>query len=98
MHQRPGGASGAEEVDEKIEDLSVQDRGNFEMLASSRGPGKNEYPRTDDRADTKRRQRPRPQRLAQAMLGLVRLSNQFVDGLAAQELAAVGSRGGLGGG
>jgi len=68
------------------------------MLASSRGPSKNENARADDRADAERGKRPRPQRLAETMLGLVRLSNQFVDGLAAQELAAVGSRGALGGG
>ena len=98
MHQRPGSASGAEKVNQKVEHLSVQDRGNFEMLASGRGPGKNEYPRPDDRTDAERSQRPRPKRLTETMLGLVRLSDELVNGFTAQELAAVGSCGGLGGG
>ena len=79
MHQRACSASGAEEVDEKIKHLSVQDRRNFEMLASGRGPGKNKYPRPDNRANAERSQRPRPQRLAKAMLGLVGLGDQLVD-------------------
>ena len=86
MHQRPGAASGTQEVDQKIEDLRVKDRWRFKVLTRRSGPGKNKNSRTDDCADTERGQRPRAQRLPQTMLGLVSLSNQFVDGLAAQEL------------
>lgn len=96
MHQRPCSASGAQEVDEKIEDLSVQDRRHFKVLTRGRGPGKNEYSRPDDRADAKRSQRPRPQRLAKTMLGLLRLGDEFVDGFTAQELAAIGLCGRVG--
>ena len=96
MHQRASSASGAQEVDEKIEDLRVQDRWGFEMLAGGRSPGKNENARADDRADAERSQRPRAQRLAQAMFGLVGLGDEFVDRFTTQELAAIGLSGRVG--
>ena len=40
----------------------------------------------DDRADAQRGQRPRAQRLFQPMLGLLRVGDQLVDGLAAEQL------------
>ena len=86
MHECARGASGAEKVNQKIEHLSVQDRGSLEVLASGRGPGKDKNSGADDRADAECGQRPRAQRLAQSMFRLVGLSDQFVDGLAAQEL------------
>ena len=98
MHQRAGSAAGAQEVNQQIEHLSVQDRGYLEVLASGRGSGKNKNSRADDRADAERGQRPWPQGFAQSMLRLVGLGDQFVDGFAAQELAAMGSRGRVGGG
>jgi hypothetical protein len=86
MHQRASAASGAQEIDKKIEDLRVKNRRRREVLARGRSARKNKKSRADDCADAERRQRPRPERLAQAVLGLVGLSNQFVDGLSAQEL------------
>ena len=96
MHKRPCSATGTQEVDEEVEDLSVQDRRHFKVLTRRRGPGKNEYSRPNDRADAERGQRPRPERLAKTMLGLLGLGDEFVDGFTAQELAAIGLCGRVG--
>src|SRR5215469_15536862 len=88
MHQRSGGSSGSQKVDDEIEHLGVQDRGCLEVLARGRGSGKNEYSRPDDRSDAKRSERPRPQRLPESVFWFLGLSNQFVDGLTAKQLSA----------
>ena len=90
MHQRSGGSSRSQKVDDEIEHLGVQDRWSLKMLARRRGSGKNEYSRPDDRSDAKRSQRPRPKRLSEPVFWFLGLSNQFVDGLTAKKLAAHG--------
>jgi len=74
----------------------VEDGRHFKVLTRRRCPGKNEYPRPDDGADAERGQRPRPQRLAKTMFGLLGLGDEFVDGFTAQELAAIGLCGRVG--
>ena len=88
MHQRSRGCSRAQEINNQIQYLRVQDRGGLEMLARRRRPGENENSRADDCPDPQRGQRPRPKGLLQPMPRLIRFGNQLVDGLAAKELAA----------
>ena len=97
MHQRPCSAAGPQEGNKKIEDLRVQDRRDFEVLAGGCGPGKNENARADDRADAEGGQRPGAQRFAQPMFRLVGLVDEFIYGFTAQELAAIGLCGRAGG-
>ena len=98
MHQRSGTASRAQEVDQQVEHLGMKNGRCFEMLSRCGGAGKNENARANDRADAERGQRPRPQRFAKTMLRLLGLGYEFVDGFTTQELAAIGSRGRIGGG
>src|SRR5215467_3786929 len=88
MHQCSRASSGSQKVDDQIEHLGVQDRWSLEVLARGSGAGENEYPRPDDRSDTKGGQRPRPQGLSEPMSWFLGLGNQFVDGLTAKKLAA----------
>jgi len=90
MHQRSGGSSRSQKVDDEIEHLGVQDRWSLEVLARGSGSGKNEYSRPDDRSDTKRSQRPRTERLSEPVFWFLGLSNQFVDRLTTKKLAAHG--------
>ena len=86
MHQRARRAAGAQEVDDQVQYLRVQDRRSLEVLSRGRSAGENKYPRADDRADAQRGQRPRTQSLLETMPGLVGFRDQFVDGLAAEKL------------
>ena len=96
VHERSRRASGAQEVDQQIEHLGVQDGGRFEVLARRRGAGENKNSRADNGADAERRQRPGAEGLLEAMLGLVRIGDQLVDGLAAEQLARRGALARLG--
>ena len=86
VHQRARRASGAQEVDDQVQHLRVQDGRSLEVLSRRRRAGENENSRANDGADAQRGKRPRSQRLLKTMPGLVGLRNQFVDGLAAEKL------------
>ena len=87
MHQRSGGAAGAQEIHDHVERLRMQEGRRLEIFSRRRRSRKNENSRTDDGADAERRQRPRPQRLTEPVLRVLRLRDQFVDGLATEKLA-----------
>ena len=86
MHQRSRRATGTQEVPDQIQNLRVQDGRSLEVLSRSSRAGEHKYPRADDGANSKRSERPRAKRLLETMTGLVGLGDQFVDGLAAEEL------------
>jgi hypothetical protein len=64
----------------------MQNGGSFEMLSGSSRTRKDEDSRADDCADAQRRQRPGAKGLLEAVLGLLGLGDQPVDGLAAEKL------------
>ena len=66
MHERSGGAAGAQEIDDHIEHLRVQDGGSLEIFSGGGGAGEDENSRADDGADAERGQRPGAQRFAAA--------------------------------
>jgi hypothetical protein len=88
MHQRASGAAGAQNIKDQIEDLRVQNGWHFKVLASSRGSGKHKNAGADDRANSERRQRPRPQRLLEPMFRTIGVRDQLVNGFTAEQLAA----------
>ena len=90
MHERSGRAAGAQKIHDHIERLRVQERRRPEIFSGCRRSRKYEDSRTNDGADAERRQRPWPQRFTEPVLRVLRLRNQFVDGLATEYLA-VGS-------
>jgi hypothetical protein len=56
------------------------------MLTRRGRAGKHENSCANDRPDTQRRERPRPESFAQAMAGVFGLRDQLVNGFAAEEL------------
>ncbi len=90
VHERSGGAAGAQEIHDQVERLRVQDGGRLEIFSRRRRSRKDEDARANDGADAERRQRPGAQRLTEPVRGIVRFRDQFVDGLATERLA-VGS-------
>ena len=90
MHQRTSATAGTQEIHNQVERLSMEDGGRLEVFSSRRRARENKDSRTDDRADAERCQRPWPQRLAKPVRRILRLRNQFVDGLATEGLS-VGS-------
>ena len=68
----------------------MQDGWGLEIFARGRGAGEDENSRADDRADTQGRQRPGAESFLQALAWSLRIRDQLVDRLAAQELV-VGS-------
>ena len=81
------------EIKDHIEDLRVQNRWHFKVLAGGRRSGKHKNAGADDRANSKRCQRPRPERLLEPMLGTIGVRDQLVDGFTAEQLAAARLRG-----
>jgi hypothetical protein len=59
------------EVLKNIQNLRVPDRGNLKILSSRGRPGQNENPRADDRPDSERCERPRPEGLLQPVFRLL---------------------------
>ena len=88
MHQRPGSVPGSQEIHNQVERLRMQDGGSLKIFSRGCRAGEYKNARPDDRSDAQRRQRPRAQRLTKPVLRVFRLRDQFVDGLAAEELAA----------
>ena len=80
-----------------FEQRRIQDRRGLKVLACYRRAHYGEDAAADHRANTKRSQAPRTERLLKTMLGILGVSNQLVDRFAAQELRAfrrlVGRRG-----
>jgi len=91
MHERSSGAAGAQEIHDQVQRLCVQDGRRLEIFSGRGRTRKYKNSRTDDGADTERRQRPRPQRLTKPVCGILRIRDQFVDGLATEGLAAGGT-------
>ena len=90
VHERSGGAAGAQEIHDHVERLRMQEGRRLEIFSRRCRSRKHEDSRTDDGADAERGQRPRPQRFTEPVLRVLRLRDQFVDGLAT-ECLAVGS-------
>ena len=81
----------AQEIDDQVEHLRVQDRRSLEIFSRRRGSGENENAGADDGADAQRGQRPRAQRLLQPLAGVFGVGDQLVDGLAAEKLVVGGA-------
>jgi len=86
MHQRSSRATRPQEVHNQVERLRMQNRRRLEIFSSSGRSRENENSRANNRADAERRQRPWAQRLAEPVLRVLRLRDQFVDGLTAESL------------
>ena len=87
MHQRPGSVAGAQEIHDQVERLRVQDRRRLEVFSRRRRSREHKNSRANNRADAQRRQRPRPQRLTEPVLWMVRFRDQLIDRLATESLA-----------
>jgi hypothetical protein len=74
------------EIPHQVENLRVHDVFGLEELSGGGCAGQNENTGADDGADTERGERPRAERLSQAMLGVLRVGDKFVDGLAREKL------------
>ena len=88
MHQRSRRASRPQKIYDNVERLRVQNRRCLEILSSRRRPRQDKDSRANNRADAERRQRPRPERLAQTVRRIVRFRYQLVDRFAAERLTA----------
>jgi hypothetical protein len=55
MHERPSKIAVAQEVHYQVERLRMQNGRSLKIFSGGSGPGKNEYSRSDDRADAERR-------------------------------------------
>ncbi len=88
VHQRARARSVAQQVDDQVEHLRVQDGGNFEVLAGGGRAGEHEDAAADDGADAERGQAPRAEGLLEPVLGLLGVGDQLVDGLAGEKLVA----------
>lgn len=71
MHQHVRRSSVPQEVDDQVKHLRVNDVRSLEVFARRCRARQNKNARADDRADSERRQRPRPKRLLQAMFGVL---------------------------
>jgi len=69
-----------------VENRSVEDGGGVELFAGYRRADDSEDARANDGTDAERRKRDGPEGLFQARLGVLRLSNELVDGFAAKNL------------
>jgi hypothetical protein len=74
-------------VDQILEDGRIENRLRSKRLPRYGGANHSEDSRAYNSADSKRRQRQRPQRFLQPMLRFFRVRNQLVNGLLGEELA-----------
>ena len=86
MQQCPFCASGAEEVDNEIQHLRVQDGGSLKVLARGCRAGEHEDSGANNGPDPQCRQGPRPKAFLKLMLWIVRVRDQLVDGLPGKKL------------
>ena len=86
MQKHAGKIPVLKQVLEDIQHLGMQQR-RCGILSGCRGTGKHKNSRADNRADTKGRQRPRPQGFWQTVARPFRVRNQLVNGLLGEELA-----------
>src|SRR5271165_762388 len=80
-----------QKIQDQVEGLRVQDGGRLKIFSSRRGSRKHENSGTDNGADAERSKRPRPQRFTEPVRRVLRLRDQFVDGLAAECLIVGGA-------
>src|ERR1700761_9017002 len=73
-------------MDQIIEHRSIQDRRSVELLARNRRAYDREDARANDRANTQRGKRHRPQCLLEAMLRRFRIADELVDRLSGEDL------------
>ena len=86
MHQRARDAAVLYQVGDEIQHLRVPDGFDGEILAGCSSAGEHEDAAANDGADAQCGQRPRAERLLEAMLGVLRLRDQLVNGLLGEEL------------
>src|SRR5262245_60665546 len=86
MQKHAGKVPVLKQVLEDIQHLGMQQR-RCGVLSCRCGAGKHKNSRADDRADTKRRERPRAQGFRQTMPRPFRVRDQLVNGLLGEELA-----------
>src|SRR5579859_1342708 len=91
MHQNGGRASSAQEVDDDVEYLRVQNRGSLEIFSCGGSTREDKNARADDCADSQSCQRPRSQRFLQALAWGLGFGDQLVDRLAAEKLVVGGA-------
>ena len=87
VHERSGGAAGAQKIHDHVERLRVQEGRRLEIFSSGGGAREDEDSRADDGADAERGQRPRAQRFTEPVLRVLRVRDQLVDRLATEKLA-----------
>ena len=76
--------------EDDVGDRSLAPLRHVRLASRDRRPDYGKNPRANHRADPQRRQRPGSQRLLKTVLRILRVQNQLVDGLAAQQLASQG--------
>ena len=69
MHEYACRAAVPQIIQQQVEDLGVEDGRRLEILSGGGGPRQNKNSRTDNCADTKRRERPGAKRLLQPVFG-----------------------------
>jgi hypothetical protein len=73
-------------VNQVVENRCVEDRRSVELFARDRGADDGENPRTDDGADAERREGDWPEGFLKTCFGVLRLSDELVDGFTAKNL------------
>ena len=78
--------------DQKIQQRRVEDRRSVELLTSDRRADHREDAGSNHRANAQSGERDRAQGLFQPSLGLLRIRDQLIDGLATEKLVVRGAR------
>src|ERR1700685_1783773 len=86
MHECSRSVAGAQKVDDYVECLGMQERRSLKVFSGGGRSGEYKNARADNRADSQRRQRPRPQSFLQPLARSFRFGDQLVDRLAAEKL------------
>ena len=69
-----------------VQNRSVEDGGGVELLAGDRGADDGKNARANDGSNAERGKRDGPEGLFQARFGILRLSNELVDGFTTKNL------------
>src|SRR5205085_6320734 len=86
VHQGPGGAAGAEKINQQIQHLCVKDRWRLKVLARGCSTAENKNSGAYDCADTERGQRPRTERFPELVFRPLGFRNKLVNRLTAEKL------------